>query len=242
MTSAGFGEHELMKGRLGIWNSQHIGVDGAGHNLGEYLELEGALNRRGHLECLGRADDQAVIRGFRVELGEVEAALAQFPGVTRAAAAAHEDARGDRSLIGYITVSSRLVEAGFGCRSDVADVQNYLAEVLPEHAVPSAVVVLAALPSTVNGKLDRAALPAPCHADGASSGHGPATAREETLCQIFARTLGLDEVGVQDNFFDLGGDSLLAIELINEVRESLGTELPLRTLFENPTPAGLAGK
>ena len=242
MTSAGFGEHELMKGRLGTWNSQHIGVDGASYNLGRFLEFEDAPNLGGHLECPGRADDHAVVRGFRIELGEVEAALAQFPGVTRAAAAVHEDARGDRRLIGYITVSTRLTDAGFGSRRDVADVQNYLAEVLPEHAVPSAVVVLAALPSTVNGKVDRAALPAPCHADGVRSDRGPATAREETLCQIFARTLGLDEVGVQDNFFDLGGNSLLAIELINEVRESLGTELPLRTLFENPTPAGLAGK
>ena len=194
---------------------------------GELMYRTGDVVRQsadGKLEYLGRADDQVKIRGFRIELGEVEAALAAHPDVAQAAVLV----RGGR-LVGYAV----------GSALDADAVRRHAGRTLPDHMVPSAVVVLDRLPLTTNGKLDRAALPEP---SVDSEGRAPRTPQEEILCGLFADVLGLDphRVGADDGFFDLGGDSLLAMRLTDRIRSALGAALPVRAVFEAATPAGLA--
>ncbi|WP_139333359.1 non-ribosomal peptide synthetase, partial [Mycobacterium sp. SP-6446] len=182
----------------------------------------------GQLRYLGRADEQVKIRGFRIELGEVRAALAGVDGVEQAVVIAREDRPGDKRLVGYVTGSV-----------EPATARARLAERLPEYMVPAAVVVLDALPLTVNGKLDKRALPAPEYSD-ADRYRAPATVAEETLAGIYAQVLGLDRVGVDESFFDLGGDSLLAMRVIAAANKSLDAGLSVRDLFEAPAVAQLA--
>ncbi|MBA8930840.1 amino acid adenylation domain-containing protein [Kutzneria viridogrisea] len=183
----------------------------------------------GQLEFVGRADDQVKVRGFRIELGEVESALAACPGVTHAAAAVRLDAAEDKRLIGYVV-------PGPDESVDPVAVRNLVRDRLPEHLVPSTVLVLDELPLTANGKLDRRALPEP--AFGVHS-TGPRTPVEEVVAGMFGQVLGLTEVGVEDSFFDLGGHSLSATRLAAKVRSVFGVELGIRELFQAPTVAAL---
>ncbi|MEV6977382.1 amino acid adenylation domain-containing protein [Kitasatospora sp. NPDC093806] len=190
----------------------------------------------GELECLGRADDQVKIRGFRVELGEVEAALARHPLVGAAAAAARPDGTGLARLTGY------LVPAGTEPLPDTAELRTWLAERLPAPAVPAALVVLAALPTTPSGTLDRKALPEPDREpDRAAAAHrAPRAGTESVLAAIWAEVLGAERIGRDDDFFDWGGDSVLSIRVVSRIRAALGIAVPPRQLFDTPTVAGLA--
>ncbi|MFV9632066.1 non-ribosomal peptide synthase/polyketide synthase [Mycobacterium neumannii] len=182
----------------------------------------------GQLIYVGRADEQVKIRGYRIELGDVQATLAGLAGVDQAAVIAREDRPGDKRLVGYFTGGA-----------DPARVRDQLGERLPSYMVPVAVVVLDELPLTVNGKLDKRALPAPEYSS-VDRYRAPATAVEEILAGLYARVLGLERVGVDDSFFDLGGDSLLATRMIAAINADLGADLAVRTLFEAPTVAQLA--
>ncbi|MER5208126.1 amino acid adenylation domain-containing protein [Streptomyces sp. NPDC002825] len=216
----------------------------------------------GELRFLGRADGQIKLRGVRIEPGEVERALAAHPSVGQALVVVREDRPGDKTLVAYVVPRVNAANAADTANAantantgDTADAQGspatesdlideLLADAratLPEHLVPSAVVVLDALPLTVNGKPDRTALPAPHRPAAAEGGRQPRNAREEVLCALFAEILDVPRVGIDDNFFALGGHSLLGVRLVNRVRGVLGIERTVRDLFRTPTPAGLLG-
>jgi aspartate racemase len=189
----------------------------------------------GCLEFLGRLDQQVKLRGFRIELGEIEAVLGQHPQVRQAVVLLREDRPGDPWLVAYLVPAAE-------ARLTREDVRRFLGQKLPEYMLPAAVVFLAGLPRTSNGKLDRRALPAPQHESPAldAGERRPRTPVEERLAALWAETLGLEQVGLHENFFALGGHSLLATRVTSRVRQAFGVELPVRALFEAPTVAGLA--
>jgi acyl-coenzyme A synthetase/AMP-(fatty) acid ligase len=189
----------------------------------------------GQLEFLGRVDDQVKVRGFRVEPGEVEAALVGHAGVGEAVVVARSDGDENR-LVAYV------VGVGGAEPPGVSEVRAFLGQRLPAHLVPQVVVAVAALPRTASGKLDRRGLPEPGGGRPrlAALFRTPGTATEELVVGVWAEVLGVERVGVDDDFFDLGGHSLLATRVVARIAALTGTELPLRALFDAPTPAGLA--
>ncbi|WP_280414442.1 amino acid adenylation domain-containing protein, partial [Nocardia carnea] len=191
-----------------------------------------AWNRDGGLEYRGRTDFQVKIRGFRIELGEIEAALLALPEVAQAAVVAKSDPKTGDRLVGYV------VPVAAAAQVDAARIQSELAQQLPSYMVPSAFVELDALPLNVNGKLDRKALPEPEFET--REFRAPSTPIEEIVANTFAAVLGADRVGADDDFFALGGNSLVATQVAARLSKALDTTVPVRALFEAPTVAGLA--
>ncbi len=193
---------------------------------GERMYRTGDLVRwvDGELEYLGRTDSQVKIRGFRVELGEIEAVLLRHPGVVQAAVVL----RPDGTLAGYVVASG-----------DVADLGRFLALELPDHMVPAAFVVLDRLPLTPSGKLDRAALPAPMRRDRTRTAFVEPRGDEVEIARVWAEVLGLNGIGAEDDFFELGGDSLSALRVLSRLSAEAGVSLPARTLFDARTVRAL---
>ena len=201
----------------------------------------------GKIECLGRADFQVKLRGFRIELGEIESLLCQHPTIAQATVIIREDLPGDRRLVAYLVANSQSLTAPIP-----SELRQFLQQKLPDYFLPSAMVILPALPLTPNGKIDRKSLPAP---DSASlhlqtSFVPPTTPTEITLAQIWIQVLRIVgtasplemQVGINDDFFELGGHSLLATQVISRARQAFPIDIPLQSLFEQPTIAGLASR
>ncbi len=233
---AGAGVSRGYLGRAGLSAGRFVACPFGGR--GERMYRTGDLVRwgvGGVLEFVGRVDDQVKLRGFRVELGEVGAVLAGAPGVGQAVVVVREDRVGDRRLVGYVVPVAGVVVEGGGLR-------EWVAGRLPEYMVPSVVVVVGSLPLTVNGKVDRGALPAPVYGGVGVGGSGSGSVREGVVAGLFAEVLGVDRVGLGESFFDLGGHSLLAARLASRIRATLGVEAELQDVFEAPTPAALVAR
>ncbi|MCE9575737.1 MAG: amino acid adenylation domain-containing protein [Deltaproteobacteria bacterium] len=196
----------------------------------------------GELEFLGRIDHQVKIRGHRVELGEVEGTLTRHPAVTEAVVVAREDVPGERRLVAYVVADHAAVPPAERPRPLGAVLRGYLRERLPDYMLPAAIVLLETMPLTPNGKVDRRALPAPGPArpDLDQPFVAPRSAEEEALAAIWREALGVERIGVRDSFFELGGDSLGAVQVFARVRERFGAELSFDALFAHPTIAQLA--
>ena len=187
----------------------------------------------GSLEILGRLDHQVKIRGIRIELGEIETVLAQHPSVHQTVVTVHEDDFGDQRLVAYIIPNQESTPT-------ISEIRRFLSTKLPQYIVPSSFVFLDSLPLTPNGKIDRRALPTPSNINNLDIFVEPRNQLEMQLVQIWSKILKVDKVGVQDNFFDLGGHSLLAPYLIAQIKQQLGKDVSLTSLFQNPTIEQLA--
>lgn len=188
----------------------------------------------GNIEFLGRIDNQVKIRGFRIELGEIEAILGRHAHVKESVVIVREDTPGDKRIVAYVVSKDK--EA-----VEVAQLQEYLKDHMPSYMLPSAIVSLDYLPLTLNGKVNKKALPEPEHRNPSGGTYiVPSTEAEKLLAQIWKQVLGIDKVSVEDNFFDLGGHSLLAVKLFAQIKSTTGKELPISTLYANPVLAQLA--
>jgi amino acid adenylation domain-containing protein len=208
-----------------------------GNAPGARLYKSGDLARwlpNGDIEYLGRADDQVKIRGHRIELGEIESTLARHPGISACAAIAREDTPGDKRLAAYIVSRNGTISS--------SELREYLQGKLPDYMMPAAFVPLEVLPLTLNGKLDRKALPKPDFEASVDKDNfvAPFTPTEKTLAGFWGDILGLKQVGIRDSFFDLGGNSVLTVRLINKINKSLTVELSVLEFFQNSTIQKLA--
>jgi acyl carrier protein len=202
---------------------------------GAHLYKSGDLARYrsdGTLEYLGRADDQVKVRGYRVELGEIEATLAAQPDVKTCAVLAREDDPGNKQLVGYIVSRN-------GEMLQTSELHTFLKNRLPEYMVPAQFVFLDSLPLTPNGKVDRKSLPAPSNRS-AGKGGPPQTETEKAVAAIWGQLLRVDGLGIEDDFFDLGGHSMTAVGLVARLRAAYDVNVELAILFERPTIAGLS--
>jgi amino acid adenylation domain-containing protein len=195
----------------------------------------GRMSQDGCVEHLGRKDFLVKVRGYRVETGEVETKLLRYPGIKEAAVIGQKKQSGESQLVAYIVRADEAVPS-------VSELRGFLKGKLPDYMIPSAFVVLDALPRTPNGKVDRKALPVPGHSrpELDTPFVAPRTAVEQDLAKIWVEVLSLNPVGIHDNFFDLGGHSLAATRVTSQIRDVFQVELPLRYLFETPTVAALA--
>jgi amino acid adenylation domain-containing protein len=210
------------------------GVDGARlYRTGDLVRME----TDGQIHFLGRVDQQLKIRGFRIEPGEIEAVMQQHPAVHSSIAAARSLDSGEANLIAYVVLKPNV-------SGTAGDLRSFLAEYLPDHMVPSMFVKIAELPITNNGKIDRSSLPAPTAENILSEGQfeSPQAGIESRLASFLVRMLGVSQIGRNDNFFRLGGHSLLGAQLIAKIQQTFDVELSLRSLFDNPTVAGLASE
>ncbi|NQZ11222.1 MAG: amino acid adenylation domain-containing protein, partial [Algicola sp.] len=199
----------------------------------ERLYKTGDLARwlpEGNLEYLGRIDHQVKLRGFRIELGEIENTLAEHPKIKDVVVMVRNTGSGDQQLVAYVVTDADE-------QDDVSELRVYLSDRLPEHMVPSAFILLAQLPLTANGKLDRKALPEPDLNTQQSVYVAPGSDLEKTVCEIWQDVLGIEQVGLNDNFFELGGHSLLAMKLVGQISQQLAVDIPIKVLFEGPVLA-----
>ena len=189
----------------------------------------------GNIEFTGRIDEQVKVRGFRIELGEIESVLTEHESVTEAVVIALEDRGSEKRLVAYVVTVP-------GASRNISDLRGHLKERLPDYMIPSAFVYLDALPLTSHGKIDRRALPAP-DAERPTLAEAfiePQTPAEKKLASIWSKLIGINRIGINDNYFELGGDSLLATQLVSHVRNVFEVELPLVELFRHPTLAEMA--
>jgi acyl-coenzyme A synthetase/AMP-(fatty) acid ligase/acyl carrier protein len=236
-----------------------------GEEPGARLYRTGDLARRlpdGAVEYLGRIDHQVKVRGFRIELGEIEAALNQHPAIQESVVLAREDRPGARRLAAYVVPKwglkqekaranngpplfeeegGRVIDTGMQTELSNESLRVYLQQKLPAYSVPSSFVILESLPLLPNGKVARQALPAPGKYEAEfSDGYvAPSTPIEKDVARIFSEALGIDNIGVYDDFFVLGGHSLLVIQVINRVNKAFQINLPIRALFDGPTVSSL---
>ena len=204
------------------------------------LYRTGDLVRRlpdGSLEFVGRVDSQVKVRGFRIELGEIEARLKEHPGVSEAVVLVVEPAANDKRIVAYYRAQVESLAQSESLTQ--GELRDFLKSRLPSHMLPTAYVAVQSWPLTPNGKLDRKALPLP---DLSIEGSyvAPRNQTESQIADIWGEVLGLDAVGVESNFFDLGGHSLLATQIVSRIRQHFAIDLPLRSLMEEPTVAGVA--
>ncbi|MEB3279240.1 MAG: amino acid adenylation domain-containing protein [Lyngbya sp.] len=203
---------------------------------GEILYKTGDLARYlpdGNLEFLGRIDNQVKIRGFRIELGEIEAVLNQHDNVQVSCVIVREDTPGDKRLVAYIVPQKQ-------AKTTTSELRKFIANKLPKYMVPNAFVLLESLPLNANGKVDRRALKPPSNISNSDRFIDARNQLELQLVQMWSKVLKVDQIGVKDNFFELGGHSLLASYLITQIKQQFGKEIPLITLFQNPTIEQLA--
>ncbi|MFD4470062.1 non-ribosomal peptide synthase/polyketide synthase [Rhodococcus sp. NPDC058505] len=221
------------RGRAGLTAERFVADPFGG--VGQRMYRTGDVARwteNGEVDYLGRSDFQVKVRGFRIELGEIDAALAARPGIDFAVTLGHEGAGGHTALVAYVLAAP-------GAAIDVAELKAALGERLPSHMVPAAIMVIDEIPRTPVGKLDRKSLPAPVFE--ARAYRAPSTPVEKTVAGTFADVLGVDRVGLDDDFFDLGGNSLIATQVVARLGVALDVTVPVRILFEAPTVAALAG-